>query len=323
MKGWMAAALVGLGALLAWAAMSLWPDRHAAPEPDVPSPAAAARADGDIAMDAALQKRLGVATSRLAAATAPSLASGYARALDLAPLAAINGDIAVARAAAAASAADAARLVALAAQDQSASTRAVQVARAQAAADAARTEQARRRVALEFGPGLAVLGDAARARLIADAANGQAALLRIDIPGAAPATGSRIRIDGAGNATVIGPAAAADARLQSAGVLAILRGPGARNTTAGRLLPATIASGGTTTGVIIPRESVLRWNGSLWVYRQSAPAQFQRRELVDARPVYNGWFATKGVMPGDAIVTTGAGAVLAAERSGDSSGEDE
>ncbi len=62
-----------------------------------------------------------------------------------------------------------------------ASRAALQTAQAKAAADMARTEQARSRIALEFGQGLATLGDASRARLIAAA--GRAALLRIDIPG--------------------------------------------------------------------------------------------------------------------------------------------
>jgi len=313
MKAWQAAALVALGAVLAAVVMLLW---SPAARDDDEAPAAKtveAPRDGEVALDTATQKRLGIGLVTLAAAAAPVLETGFARALDIAPLAAIDSEIIIARAAATASAADAKRLAVLAAADQSASARAVEAARALAVADRARVELAVRRVALEFGPGAASLGDSGRALLIADIAAGRAALLRIDVPGNRPAAGAVIRIND-GSATILGAAASVDPRLQTAGVLAILRGAAVRDAGVGRLLPVTMATRGTAIGVTVPRPAVLRWHGSLWVYRQAAPGRFERIELPDARPMDAGWFVVAGVRPGDRIVAAGAGALLAAER---------
>ncbi|MBC7519547.1 MAG: hypothetical protein H7268_00410, partial [Sandarakinorhabdus sp.] len=168
MKLWTGALLVALGAILAAAIMLLWQK----PDVDAEAPAAqvAAPAADGVRLDAATQKRLGIELVTLTSATAPVQEAGFARAIDVAPLAAIDGDIAIARAAAAASAADLARLSALAAADNSASARSVQVARAQAVADAARVGQAAQRSALEFVPGVAAFGDPARTRQVADVA---------------------------------------------------------------------------------------------------------------------------------------------------------
>jgi hypothetical protein len=263
-------------------------------------------------LTAAQQQHLGIAITVLAPASAPLQTAGFARAIDTAPLAMIDSEIATARAAAAASTADAARLRALAAADQSASARSVQAAEAQAATDRLRIKLAEQRIGLEFGPGLARLDTAARGRLIADIAAGRAALLRIDVPGAAVAFAMRVGDPGVA-VTILGPAAAADVRVQGAALLAILRGPLVRETAAGRMLPATIGIGGTSAGTSVPRSAVLRWQGRLWVFVANGSG-FERRSLDGARAVTDGWFATSGVKPGDRVVTAGAESLLAAEQ---------
>lgn len=265
-----------------------------------------------LALDAGQRARLGITTGTLAPAQNEPGFAAFARALDAGPLAAIDGEILTARAAAAASAADAARLAELARQDQSASARSVQLATAQATADRQRVALAERRVALEFGPGLAVLNTNARAGLIADIAARRAALLRIDIPGGASASGSVAVGDPLRSVQILGPAAATDARIQGASLLAVLRGPGTRDAAAGRLLPARISGGPFVSGAIVPNAAVVRAKGHLWVYVPEA-GSFVRRAIDDARPVGGGWFVSDGVGPGDTIVTGGAGALLGIE----------
>ncbi|WP_426029452.1 hypothetical protein [Caulobacter sp. DWP3-1-3b2] len=281
--------------------------------------------DGEVRLSAAQQERAGLRVAPLAAGGAPQIKQGFARGLDVSTLAAINAEIATARAAAVASKAEARRLVALAAQDQSASARAVEAARAQAAADAARTDLAERRVGLEFGAGLARLDLAARQRLLGEIAAGKAALVRIDVPGASSRDGSRVIVADGGitaSVSVLGPAAAADPRLQSAGLLAIVRGPMARSATVGRVLAASLEQSSTEPGVIVPREALVRWRNAVWAYRRTAPGVFVRRELVDARPIASGWFVTTGFSPGDVVaVGGGAGTLLAIERGGEQPGE--
>ncbi len=306
-------ALLATGAALAVAGMLGWQSLHGtAPRPDESAAAVPASAPGDaLTMSAATRQRLGIATTRLLPARTAAVSNGFARVLDIGPLAAIDSEIRTARAAAAASAADAARLKDLARQDQSASARSVQVAEAQATADRLRVDLAGRRVALEYGPGLAKLGDAARMALIADVAAGRAALVRVDVPGSAPVRGVRVG-DPATGVTLLGPASAADARVQGLALLAILRGPGVRSAAAGRLLPAIIGGGGSDDGTIVPRSALLRQKGDVFVY-VAIGDHFERRALAAARPVADGWFTTSDVKPGDVVVTAGAGSVLAAE----------
>jgi len=273
--------------------------------------------DGEVRIDAAEQKRIGLTLAPVTATTAPSITHGFARGLDTGALAAIEAEIVTARAAANASRAEAARLALLASQDQSASVKSVQAARAQAAGDVARADLASRRIGLEYGAGLARLSPAARRALIADIAAGRAALVRIDVPGARLADLTHVRIDGGGGSIrVIGPAAAADARLQSAGVLAILRGPVGGSATNGRILGVTIEQGGAASGVAVPRDAVLRWRGGLWVYRQAGPEMFTRVELVNARAITGGWFVESGLAPGSRVAIGAAGTLLAIDRGG-------
>ena len=306
------------GAGIAVAALLGWQALHPAPPPP-PAAAPEAAATDPLHLAAEDRRRLGIVVTRLALATAPQTLTGFARAIDVGPLAAIDSEIETARAAAAASAADAARLQGLAAADQSASSRAVQAAQAQAVADRVCVDQAMRRTALEFGPGLARLTNAERGALVGAIAAGQAALLRIDVPGIVAATAVQVG-DPPTAVTLIGPAIAADPRLQGTALLAILRGPAARGATTGRLLPATVSLGIRQSGTIVPRAAVVRWQGQLWVYVPQGQG-FERRVLAAARPVAAGWFTATDLAPGDPIVTAGAGALLAAERGG--AGDDE
>jgi hypothetical protein len=51
----------------------------------------------------------------------------------------------------------------------------------------------------------------------------------------------------------------------------------------------------------------------VWVYVQTAPTSFVRREVRDFRPGVSGWFVAKGFAPGDRVVATGAAALLGIE----------
>lgn len=286
-------------------------------DPRTDAPTSSER-DGNVRVSRAEQQRIGLRVATVVTTIAPAVTHGFARGLDTGALAAIDAEIVTVRAAANASRAEAARLAMLASQDQSASVKSVQAARAQAAADGARADLAARRIGLEYGAGLARLSDGARRALIADIAAGRAALVRIDVPGASLGDLSRVRLDdgGGGSLRVIGPAAVADLRLQSAGVLAVLRGAVASSATNGRILGVTIERGGAESGIVVPRDAVLRWRGGLWAYRQETPEAFARTELVDARAVGDGWFVPAGLSAGDRVVVGGAGTLLAIDRGG-------
>ena len=288
-----------------------------------PEPAAAVQGDaaqtssardGEVRIEPPEQQRVGLKLAVVTPTTAPAATRGFARGLDSGALAAIDAEIAASQAAASASRAEASRLALLASQDQSASLKSVQAARAQATADAARVQLASRRIALEYGLGLARLGAAARRALIADIASGRAALVRIDVPGASLADLARVRIDGGGSFRVLGTASAADPRLQSAGVLAVLRGSVAASATNGRILGVTVERGNPEPGIAVPRDAVLRWRGGLWVYRRTGPETFERTEITGARPIAAGWFVKTGLRGGDRVVVRGAETLMAIDR---------
>ncbi|HEX7874876.1 MAG TPA: hypothetical protein VF475_18330 [Sphingobium sp.] len=279
-------------------------------------PVAATNDEGVVKLDRAGIAHADIRLVTLAPAQVATQRSGFARALDISALSAIESEIQSAQAALSASQADFARQRALAAEDQSAATKAVEAARAQAAADRARLTAAQRRVALEFGPGLAGFTGSALTQLVRAIAAGEASLVRVDFPDGPAPVGAQVRIAGT-MAQLLGPAAATDARLQTAGSLAVVRGPLARQIGAGRVLPVTLAAAsGSEGGVIVPRDAILRFQGGLWVYRAVAGGGFARIELIDARPEDKGWFVRTGVKPGDAVAVGGIGVLLSLERGG-------
>ncbi len=319
-------AWTALGAgLCAAAVFALAPEGSSLDHDDKPTSAAPTSAQ-PLKLDEKTQARSNIRVVALSATQASVEATGFARALDVGALAAIDAEAKSADAAAAASRAEAGRLAMLAAQDQSASRRSVEAARVQAQADDARAQLARRRVGLEFGPGLARLGRGGVSGLVSEIANGRAALVRIDIANVMLRSGNSVRIgDGANAASVrvLGAAASADTKLQSAGVLAIVRGNAAEGLRAGRILPAVTDTGSSRTGVTVPRDAIVRYQSGLWVFVEKPDKSFARIELIDAHAVANGWFVPRGLMPGTRVAVSGAGSLMAIEKGGEPADEDE
>ena len=268
-------------------------------------------------LDAATQKRLGIATAPLAAARQAASLRGFARVLDAAPLAALDADIAAARAASVASQAEAARTRTLNNEDQTVSRRVAEAAAAQARADGARLQLLRRRLGLEWGSGIAAMAGVARGRLIEDLAAGRAALVRIDTAGSAGLPRGAVSLDlgetGHALATILGPARTSDPRLQTTGLLALLRGPAAARLGAGAVLPAVIQVSATGMGVILPREALVRTGGATVAYVRRDAASFERRVVQGAATGPSGLFVAGGFRPGEAVVVKGAAQLLAAE----------
>jgi hypothetical protein len=281
--------------------------------------AVAGSSDAALHLDAASAKRAGIEVAPLVAAEQQALSSGYARALDLSPLAAIASEIVAARTAADASGRELQRLERLAGADQAASQREVDAARAQAAADQSKWKLACQRVTLEYGAGLGRLGCAAIPALVRDVASGNAVLLRIDMPDAEPPAGSAVEVGSGGIAArvrVLGPAAIGDPQLQTAGVLALLRGRASAAAQIGRVLPAHLRTGALRQGVLVPREAMVRADGGLFLYRTAGKDGYERIPLEGGEATDSGWFVPVGALkPGDHVVTAGAGTLLGLEHS--------
>ena len=269
-------------------------------------------------LDAATQRRLGVATAPLAAAQRHSAIAGFAKVLDPAPLAVLESDIAQAEAAAQASQAEAARLRALHAADATVSQRAVEAAQSQARTDAAKLALLRRRVGLEWGGEIARWPQARRTRLVADLSAGKAALVRIDTPSGQGQIGLRsvtltLGAQGQVRAVVLGPARSGDPRLQSPGVIAQVSGPQAQWLSPGLTAPASVSTGDSANGVLIPRAALLRVQGATYAYVRKGDEAFERRRIDGGEAQPEGLFAAGGFRPGEQVVIAGASALHAAE----------
>ena len=112
---------------------------------------------------------------------------------------------------------------------------------------------------------------------------------------------------------VIGPARAAEPRLQSSGLIVEISGPDAIQLSVGLTQSAHIEEASSQTGVLIPREALLRFRGSDWAYVQTGPTAFERRLVVDPAPETDGFFVASGFAPGDKVVAQGAPGLFAAE----------
>ena len=287
--------------------------------------AAPAWADADdavikpVTLASETQHKLGLATQPLMAARRGASLTGYVRVLDPGPLAQLDSDLEAAAAAAEASAAEAARSKALNADGQALSAKALEAAQAQARGDASRLALLRRRVGLEWGDGLERLSAKQRDGLIAEIAAGKAALIRIDTAGGEGLAGLRsLDIDLGGalgrvHAVVLGAARAADPHLSSPGLIAKATGPNARLLSVGLTAPVKLTAAAAGTGVLAPREALIRSQGKTWIYVRTSADTFLRKEVEDGRVEADGLFAPAGLKPGEAVVTQGAAALFAAE----------
>ncbi|WP_404710185.1 hypothetical protein [Sphingomonas sp. MMS24-J13] len=273
-----------------------------------------------VSIDAATMRKLSVTTAPVQAMTRSATTTGFARVLDPIPLAQLDADIAAAGPAAFASAAEAKRSRDLFAADATISRKAAETATMQARADGAKLALLRRRLGLEWGPAIARLGDARRAALVEALSSGRAALVRIDsASGTGQAGLHSVTLDlgdlGTVNATILGPARAADPRLQSPGLIAQVAGPKAGLLSTGLSVPAKL-SGIAVSGSFVPGSAVLRLDGASWVYRQTASGTFGRIRLPGVIAVPGGLFVRGGIRAGDRIATSGAAALYAAEHGG-------
>jgi hypothetical protein len=278
-----------------------------------PAPAARVR------IDPAAERGLGIATQRLAPADRASEIDAFAKVLDPEPLVQLDSDLATAEAAATASGAEAARAKALHAANGSVAAKDMEAAVAQAGSDALKVAMLRRRVDLEWGPGVAHMAAAARARLVRALVAGAAALVHVDTHNNAGQTGARfVKVDvgdGSIRGVVLGPARAAEPRLQSSGLIVEVAGPQAILLSVGLTQSAHIEARSPQKGFVIPRAAIIRFRGSDWAYVRSAPGVFERRLLEMPVAEGDGYFVTAGFAAGDEVVTTGAAALFTAEQS--------
>ena len=271
-----------------------------------------------VTLDAQAQARLGVRTQALKSERRSAQIDAFAKVLDPGPLAQLQSDLQGAEASAAASAAEASRTKMLNASGSAVASKDAEAAEAQAKNDAQHVVILRQRLGLEWGPGIQRMKDDARRALIKALSDGQAALVHIDTPnneGQDKARSVEIDIgDGQAHGELLGAARAAEPRLQSSGLIALVRGKSAILLSNGLIQSAHINTPASSPGVIIPRSAVIRFNGSDWAYVRHDPQGFERRRLDSPVAGEAGLFVTKGFSPGDELVVQGAAELFGAEQ---------
>jgi hypothetical protein len=273
-----------------------------------------------VRLDPDTQTRMGLKVASLAAAEAPAEVKGWGRVLDPAPLAALLTEAASARVALQASTREFERLKVLYSQDHNASARALEAAEATLTRDRIQLESAQARLLLGWGKAVAAREDLAE--LVHSLVAQEQALVRVDLPlGESPKTapaGGRLAPVAAPDhpipAQILGPAPAADAQLQTDGFLLLARTDG--------LVPGTVLAAWLTlagpqrSGVLVPRNAVLRHEGETFVYRQTGADTFQRRAVTLEHPSGTGWFVAAGLQPQENVVVVGAQQLLSEELKG-------
>jgi len=273
--------------------------------------------------DAATQKLMGLQISSLAAAELKPELKAYGRVLDISPLATLAAELTTAEAVSLNSQAELKRLKILAEQNN-ASERAVQAAEAAAVRDRAQAESARLRLLANWGSAISERKDLPA--LVQSLASLDSVLVQLDLPTtqtvAAPPTGMRLLSLGAEGkpiaAQLLGPAPAVDPQMQGRGFLCLV------TSNARRLAPGAALSGflslpgDAQSGILLPRDAIVRYNGATWVYLQTGDDTFQRLEVSLSHPLDAGWFVREGLKAQAKVVTVGAQQLLSEELKGQS-----
>jgi hypothetical protein len=269
-------------------------------------------------LSAQVQANIGLKTTTLSSQKRSAQVDAFAKVLDPGPLAQLESDLLAAQASATASRAEAQRARSLNATGGSVAKKDLEAAVAQAGNDDAHLALLKRRLGLEWGPGIARLPDAQRKALIDELARGSAALVHVDTPNNEGQDGARsVDIDvgsASAHGVVLGAARQAEPRLQSSGLIVKVSGPSAILLSIGLTQSAHINQSSALAGVVLPRSAVIRFEGSDWAYVRRGPTSFERRLIPSPVPQEKGLFAAKGFGPGEEVVSQGAAEIFAIER---------
>lgn len=118
--------------------------------------------------------------------------------------------------------------------------------------------------------------------------------------------------DSLASASLLSPAPQTDQRIQGISLFYTMpvKGTGLIR---GMNVTAYIPLGPESKGLIVPRSAIVWRDGNAWVYVEEEKGKFVRHEIQTDNPVEKGFFVSKGIMPGDRLVTKGAQSLLSEE----------
>jgi len=270
----------------------------------------------NVTIDAETQKRVGLKVANPSAVQWQPEVRGYGRVLDPAPLAALTADLVQAHVAMETSQREFERLRTLAEQNN-ASARALQAAEAAAKRDQVLVESLRTKLALGWGKAILERDDPPA--FVKSLTTGEHSLVRIDLSAgellkSPPASARLVSLSAAEDpipAEFFDAASSVDPLTQGQGFLFLIEGK--------TLPPGTAVTGflkiagEPLSGVIVPRDAVLRHEGKAWIYLQTGDVEFTRGEISLDHPTENGWFISAGVTVKDRVVVSGGQTILSEE----------
>lgn len=282
-----------------------------------------------ITLDTETQKRMGLQVAALSAAELAPEASGFARVQDMSWVGTTITDLQAAQIATDAAKQELTRLKTLREQNN-ASEKALQAAETAAAKEENNLRAIRVKVQAAWGKKLADL-IASYASAGASAANPdplpmqlfdlKVVLVRADFPpGAgklAPEADAKFFTLAENAPPIPGKffdyAPSADPQTQSRGIFYVAEN-GSRQLAPGlSLKAATATSEPPRSGVLVPREAILRAEGASWVYLQIGPDKFTRRQIAPDQITDQGWLVIEGLKPQERAVTAAAQELLSEE----------
>lgn len=275
-------------------------------------------------LDAATQGRMGLVSTSLAALKLPREAEAHGLVLDPAPLLAYLAEADAVRVSLTASVREFDRLAAMA-KSGNASVRSVEVAEAAMKKDQVAYDALRPRFQSAWGQALA--GSPDLVELARAFSRQEAVLVRVDLPWSQVPDGApqAARIaplaapERSFDAALLGPAPASDPQFQGRGFFLVVKTnalPVHAAVVARLLLP-----GEPEAGLLVPDAAVVRNDGGSYVYLQTSPEAFERREISISRRTPDGAFVTAGLGAGARVVTVGAQQLLSEELKGHGGGE--
>jgi hypothetical protein len=273
--------------------------------------------NSEVVLSAQDAARLGIGTTTVQAVTYTPGAQGFGVIMSHDAIAQVAAELQTATAAVRQSEAALARGKRLAAGPGALGTDALESASRQVAADQATLELAHRKLTASFGQDFPHQGGGTE-QLLNDLANGAIKLARVTFPPGALASAhpKSLRL----TALDSGPGAASwttselwdapqDPTLPGRSFFALLRAPAAPE--GARLQALAVFATGGTAGVLIPTSAVVVSDGQAWCYVQKKADTFERTAVDTSRPLADGYFSSSGVAPGEQVVTSAVGLLLA------------
>jgi len=274
---------------------------------------------GDVKLAADDVENLGIATTPAASVRYVPAKQGFGVILSHDAIAQAVADVVTAQAGVRLSQAALARIARLDGTAGAQSAEAHESAARQASVDAAalRLAEAKSSALLGQRPPWATHDDG---KTLADLAEGHAKLLRVTFPlgvlnGAAPNSLRIARLD----AATVGERwtshvvwdAPADSAIPGRSFFALLQ-----HTDLGEGERVLIWANGDSSqaaesGILVPPSAVVVTDGKYWCFVERQPGVFSRAPLDISRPMADGYFVKDGIKPGDPIVTSAAGLLLA------------